>query len=142
VTQISPRHPRYRSLVRREGLAKAFREGIVVPEGLLAHGRGEAFDYLLGERSSPSALRAARIAADWLSRARHPVLSVNGNVAALATQEIAALKAALDLDFDPISDLRAGAGYRRVALKNLLRRFHIETALSGVKTRAVEYAAP
>jgi 4-phosphopantoate--beta-alanine ligase len=91
VTQISPRHPRYESLRRRAGLAEAFHSGVVVPEGLLAHGRGEAFDYLLGERTSPSARRAARIAANWARRARHPVLSVNGNVAALAAPEIAAL---------------------------------------------------
>ena len=54
---------------------------------------------------------------------------------------IAAGQAALDRDFEPISDMRAGAAYRRAALKNLLRRFHIETAGSGVTTRAVEYAA-
>jgi xanthine dehydrogenase small subunit len=55
---------------------------------------------------------------------------------------VAAGQAALDRDFEPISDLRAGAAYRRAALKNLLRRFHIETAGSGLKTRAVEYVAP
>ncbi|MCI4322741.1 MAG: phosphopantothenate/pantothenate synthetase [Thermoplasmata archaeon] len=91
MTQISPRHPRYASLRRRAGLAESFRSGLVVPEGLLAHGRGEAFDYLLGERTTASARRAARIAADWIRRARHPVLSVNGNVAALAAPEIAEL---------------------------------------------------
>jgi xanthine dehydrogenase small subunit len=55
---------------------------------------------------------------------------------------IAAGQAALDRDFEPISDLRASASYRRTALKNLLRRFHIETTGGGVRTRAVEYAAP
>jgi xanthine dehydrogenase small subunit len=55
---------------------------------------------------------------------------------------IAAGQEALDRDFAPISDMRAGAAYRRVALKNLLRRFYIETAGSGVKTRAVDYTAP
>jgi xanthine dehydrogenase small subunit len=54
---------------------------------------------------------------------------------------IAAGQAALDQDFEPISDMRASAAYRRAALKNLLRRFYIETSGSGVKTRAVEYAA-
>ena len=38
--------------------------------------------------------------------------------------------------------MRASAAYRLAALKNLLRRFHHETANSGVKTRAVDYTAP
>jgi 4-phosphopantoate--beta-alanine ligase len=95
MTRIARSHPRYRSLVTRAHLAEAARRGVVVPEGLIAHGRGEAFDYLLGERSTDSSLKAARIAAGWLSRAHHPVLSVNGNVAALAANEVAALARAL-----------------------------------------------
>ncbi len=91
MTRISPTHPRYRSLRVRAGLARALREGLVVPEGLIAQGRGEAFDYFLGERTIPSARRAERIAADWIRTARHPVLSVNGNVAALAAVEVARL---------------------------------------------------
>lgn len=91
MTRISPRHPRYRSLVTRAALADAARQGLVVPEGLIAHGRGEAFDYLLGERTTPSARRAIRIAAAWLQRARRPVISVNGNVAALASDRVARL---------------------------------------------------
>jgi len=89
--RISPRHPRYRSLKVRERLAEATRTGLVVPEGLIAHGRGEAFDYLLGERTSPSARRAERHAAEWIRAAHRPVVSVNGNVAALASSGIAAL---------------------------------------------------
>jgi 4-phosphopantoate---beta-alanine ligase len=93
--RLSPRHPRYPSLVVRARLADAARVGVVVPEGLIAHGRGEAFDYLFGERSSPSARRAARAAAQWLRAADRPVVSVNGNVAALAADRIARLQAAL-----------------------------------------------
>lgn len=93
--RLSPRHPRYRSLRVRERLAKAHRTGVVVPEGLIAHGRGEAFDYLLGERTSPSARRAERAAAEWLLAARRPVVSVNGNVAALAAPEVARLATAV-----------------------------------------------
>lgn len=91
---IPPDHPRYRSLVARERLADAARQGIVAPEGLAAHGRGEAFDYLIGERTSPGAQEAARIAAALLLNARHPVISVNGNTSALAAEEIAALQQA------------------------------------------------
>ncbi len=93
--RLSRRHPRYASLVVRAGLADAARRGVVVPEGLIAHGRGEAFDYLLGERTSPSARRAEALAARWLLAAKRPVISVNGNVAALAAREVAQLTRAV-----------------------------------------------
>ena len=89
---IPPDHPRYRSLVTREHLAECARSGVVSWEGLISHGRGEAFDYLLGEKTSDSARRAAQAAAALLRTARHPVISVNGNTAALAAREIALLQ--------------------------------------------------
>jgi 4-phosphopantoate--beta-alanine ligase len=95
MTSLSRKHPRYRSLLVRASLAQATRDGIMVPEGLIAHGRGEAFDYFLGERTIPSARRAERAAAAWLLAARRPVVSVNGNVAALAADGIAALARAV-----------------------------------------------
>ena len=87
-------HPRYQSLAVRERLARYAQEGIVTLEGLTAHGRGEAFDYLMGEETSPSALRAERVAAALLLSAEHPVISVNGNTAALAAGLIADLQEA------------------------------------------------
>jgi 4-phosphopantoate--beta-alanine ligase len=87
-------HPRYRSLLTRERLAECAKKGIVAWEGLTAHGRGEAFDYLIGERTTESALLAERTAAAMLLTARHPVISVNGNTAALAAGRIAALQKA------------------------------------------------
>lgn len=89
---IPPDHPRYRSLVTRERLARCARAGIVTMEGLTAHGRGEAFDYLIGERTTAGALLAEQTAAAMLLSARHPVISVNGNTAALAAREIAELQ--------------------------------------------------
>jgi len=87
-------HPRYLSLVARERIADCAREGIVALEGLTAHGRGEAFDYLIGERTTKSAAHAARIAAAMLLSAQRPVISVNGNTAALASREVAELQRA------------------------------------------------
>ena len=81
-------HPRYQSLLIRERLVAGVRAGITSQEGLIAHGRGEAFDYLLGERTIDSAIRASRAAVAMLLAAKHPVLSVNGNVAALVPGEI------------------------------------------------------
>jgi 4-phosphopantoate--beta-alanine ligase len=84
---IPSSHPRYHSLVLRERLADAMRKGIVHETGLIAHGRGEAFDYLLGECTIPQAQEAIEVAAYVLLHAHHPVISVNGNVAALVPDE-------------------------------------------------------
>lgn len=89
--RIPKSHPRYESLIRREELVRAWKAGIVVQEGLIAHGRGEAFDYLLGEETTAPALVAEKAAAAFLVRAKRPVISVNGNVAALASSEVARL---------------------------------------------------
>jgi 4-phosphopantoate--beta-alanine ligase len=87
-------HPRYRSLKAREQLARYAREGIVSLEGLTAHGRGEAFDYLMGERTLDSARKAEKIAAALLLTAEQPVISVNGNTAALAADQVRELQEA------------------------------------------------
>jgi 4-phosphopantoate--beta-alanine ligase len=55
---------------------------------MIAHGRGEAFDYLLGERTSDSARRATEQAAAVLRAATNPIISVNGNTAVLAGREL------------------------------------------------------
>ena len=46
---IPKSHPRVKSLLIRERLVDGFDKGLVAKEGLLAQGRGEAFDYLLGK---------------------------------------------------------------------------------------------
>jgi 4-phosphopantoate--beta-alanine ligase len=84
-------HPRRKSLLMREKLIEGYKGGLVCEEGLIAHGRGEAFDYLLGERTRGPAKKAIRAAAAALLLAKNPVISVNGNVAALAAESIAEL---------------------------------------------------
>ena len=64
---------------------------MVAKEGLLAHGRGEAFDYLIGEKTSKSAKEAIKAAAIMLKNAENSVISVNGNFAALCPKEIVQL---------------------------------------------------
>ncbi len=86
--KISKDHPRYRSLVTRERMAAMMEEGIVSTTGLIAHGRGEAFDYLLGEVTVPEADLAERAAAALLLSAERPVITINGNAAALAAKEL------------------------------------------------------
>lgn len=88
---IPSNHPRAKSLYIRELLVAGFRNGLVAPEGLIAYGRGEAFDYLLGERTTEVARDAAKAASSTLLLAKYPVISINGNVAALCAKEIVEL---------------------------------------------------
>ena len=67
----------------RERLAEMVERGLVTPTGLISHGRGEAFDYLMGERSPGPALSAEMVAAAYLLKAKNPVICINGNAAAL-----------------------------------------------------------
>jgi 4-phosphopantoate--beta-alanine ligase len=92
--KISEGHPRYRSLVTRERMAALAEAGIVSVTGLIAHGRGEAFDYLLGERTVPEAEAAEMAAAALIVLAERPVITVNGNAAALAAKELGELSRA------------------------------------------------
>jgi 4-phosphopantoate---beta-alanine ligase len=84
-------HPRAKSLYIREMLVNGFRRGLVVPEGLIAHGRGEAYDYLIGERTTKTAQRAINAAAAMLLLSSRPVISVNGNTAALCPNTVVEL---------------------------------------------------
>ena len=95
MTDIPKSHPRYASLVARERVANGVKKGFTSNQGLIAQGRGECFDYLLGERTTASAAAATQAAAALLLMAERPVLSVNGNVAALVPEEMVALAALL-----------------------------------------------
>ncbi len=88
-------HPRYQSITVRENLVEAVERMVVAPAGLIAHGRGEAFDYLCGEQTPPHSFEAIRAAAACLLHARHPVISVNGNFAALCAGDIVRLSRTL-----------------------------------------------
>lgn len=90
-TRIPANHPRAGSLVIRNMLVDGYKRGLVVSEGLIAHGRGEAFDYLLGEKTSNIAHIAIEAASSALMLARYPVISVNGNIAALCAKTVVEL---------------------------------------------------
>ncbi|WP_336000055.1 4-phosphopantoate--beta-alanine ligase [Halorientalis halophila] len=93
-------HPRYESLLTRHRIEAGVDRGITSRQGLIAQGRGEAYDYLLGERTTESADAAERAAAAHLLLAEHPVLSVNGNAAALVPGELVELAAATGADLE------------------------------------------
>ena len=84
-------HPRYASLVSREAVIRGFEDNVTAAAGLIAHGRGEAFDYLLGEETKDFAKKSIRAAAAAVLLAEHPVVSVNGNAAALVPEGLAEL---------------------------------------------------
>ena len=82
-------------MLRRHLIEAAAAEGLLAGSATTAHGRGEAYDYLLGERTTASAASATREAYARLRAAKHPVISVNGNTVALAGRDLLHLAASL-----------------------------------------------
>jgi len=72
-------------------MTRGVEKNVTAMAGLLAHGRGEAFDYILGEKTTAPGMRAITAAAATLLLAEYAVLSVNGNVAALCPKEFVKL---------------------------------------------------
>jgi len=93
--KIPKNHPRYQSLIIREKVTQAMKKGLVHETGLIAHGRGETFDYLIGEKTIPVAEKAEKVAAAVLLLAKNPVISINGNVASLSAKECISLSQAI-----------------------------------------------
>ncbi len=89
--EIPKSHPRYTSLMTRKKISDAMKKGFVHETGLIAHGRGEAFDYLIGEKTLFFADEACKVAAASLLVAKDPIISVNGNVVALTGKECVVL---------------------------------------------------
>ena len=85
---IPKTHPRYESLLLRDKIVKASEKGYLADSAMIAHGRGEAFDYLIGEKTTYPAKRAMYVAVAKLLLSDNPVISVNGNATALAIDEI------------------------------------------------------
>jgi 4-phosphopantoate--beta-alanine ligase len=92
---IPKSHPRYKSLRTRDKIVDGVKRNITSIHGLIAHGRGEAFDYLIGEKTTAKARKQIKKAAKLLLKAKNPVISVNGNVAALCAREIVQLSKAI-----------------------------------------------
>ena len=84
MARIPDSHPRKKSLESRQKIVDGSSMGLLADSAMIAHGRGEAFDYLLGERTTEPARAAIRESAARLRNARRPVISVNGNTVVLA----------------------------------------------------------
>jgi 4-phosphopantoate--beta-alanine ligase len=117
-------------------LLEHFRTGIVAEAGLFAHGRGEAFDYLLGERTTQAASRAIEAAAAALLTAKHPIISVNGNTAALATEDVAQLTKVVGARIEV--NLFYRSLNRELAIRKLLERAGADHVLGVGESASVK----
>ena len=133
---IPDSHPRAKSLRERHKIIKGMKNLVVAKAGLIAHGRGEAFDYILGEKTNPPAINAMNAAVSMLMLAKHPIISVNGNTAALVSKELVKLSKILN------SKLEINLFYRRErrieAIKNKLVEAGAEEILGINETEMVE----
>lgn len=127
--KVPPDHPRVESLHIREKLVENHEIDVVATAGLIAHGRGEAFDYLLGEKTTETALKAIKAAAAALILAAKPVISVNGNVAALVPRDIVQLAQVADAKME--INLFYRSLKRELAIKNLLKKAGAEEVLGA-----------
>ena len=111
-------HPRYLSLKTRDKIVDGVKKGITSTHGLIAHGRGEAFDYLLGEKTTKAAKKSIDSAAALLLMAKNPVISVNGNAAALVPKELFQLSKILDAPLE--INIFHPSKKREIKIKNYL----------------------
>ena len=95
MVEIPDSHPRKKSLLSRQKMVEGSFKGLLADSAMIAHGRGEAFDYLLGEKTTKSAHAAIRESAARLGEANNPVISVNGNTVLLAGEEALRVAAVL-----------------------------------------------
>ena len=61
MTNIPDSHPRKSSLLSRLKMVDGAKRGLLADSAMIAHGRGEAYDYLLGEKTTASALSLIHI---------------------------------------------------------------------------------
>lgn len=121
----------------RERIVRGVERGITSPHGLIAHGRGEAFDYLLGEKTHPFATAAIAAGCALLRAAEHPVISVNGNVCALAAEEIVALAKASGAQLEV--NIFHTSPEREQAIRGALLEAGAEEVLMPSRTHALEH---
>lgn len=120
-------HPRYESLLYREKIVEAHKNGILADSGMIAHGRGETYDYLIGEKTTDNSLNTIEVASCYFLTCKHPVLSVNGNTTALVAEDVARLADILDIPVEinlyyrtPERIKNIEAVYKNLGVKELL----------------------
>ena len=137
MSDVPKTHPRYLSLSLRDTIVAGVEQGITSIHGLIAHGRGEAFDYLIGETTHPFATEAIHAAAAMLCLAEHPVISVNGNVAALVPDGLVELGWVLNAPLE-VNIFHTETGREQRIREHLLKhkaRLETSPARMGVDAR-------
>jgi len=124
--EIPKSHPRSRSLKERHRIVEAMKQGYLADAGLIAHGRGEAFDYLLGEKTIPEAELAEKTGIAMLLQAEKPVISVNGNTVALAAKETVELARILN------AKIEINLFYRTAEREGIIEGILAENGAEGV----------
>jgi 4-phosphopantoate--beta-alanine ligase len=130
-------HPRYASLNVRDTIVDGVLKGITSLHGLTAHGRGEAFDYLIGEKTNKFAKTAIRAAAIQLLLAKHPVISVNGNVTALVVKELIQLANLLSAPLEV--NLFHASKKREIAIRDHLLKYGAKNVLMPSKNHTISH---
>ena len=137
MSDVPKTHPRYLSLTLRDKIVDGVEKGITSIHGLIAHGRGEAFDYLIDETTQPFAIRAIRAAAAMLFLAEHPVISVNGNVAALVPEDLIKLGQLLNAPLEV--NIFHTESQREQKIKEHLLRYGVKEVLMPSKDIQLSY---
>jgi 4-phosphopantoate--beta-alanine ligase len=125
--------------VLRDKLVDGYEKGITSAHGLIAHGRGEAFDYILGEQTSENALNATNVACAYLLTARYPILSVNGNTVALVSEEIAELCALTGIPVEVNLFHRSEERTKRIT--DHLHAYGVANVLTGIEIVKLDHIA-
>jgi 4-phosphopantoate--beta-alanine ligase len=121
MSEIPEDHPRADSLKVRHKVIEGFEGDVVATAGLFAHGRGEAFDYIIGEKTHSQAIEAIKAALALIKLADRPIFSINGNIAALSPAEIVKFSELSGMDLE--INLFYRTEKRENAIANHLRKF-------------------
>lgn len=130
-------HPRYKSLKTRDLIIKGIENNITSIHGLIAHGRGEAFDYLTGEKTNKFAKKSIEAAASLLLLSKHPVISVNGNTAALVPRELVQLSRWVNAHLE--INLFHSSKKRELKIKNHLEKHGAKNILLPDKRHKIKF---
>jgi 4-phosphopantoate--beta-alanine ligase len=133
---VDDKHPRAVSLKIRDQMVWGVEHGITSTHGLIAQGRGEAFDYLIGEQTQDFAKEAIEASCAALLLAKYPVLSVNGNSAALTGKEYIELAKLLDCPIEV--NLFHRTHKREKAIQDYLKRLGAKMIVGVGKDASVE----
>jgi len=130
-------HPRYKSLKNRDLIVSGIRKGVTSIHGLIAHGRGEAFDYLIGEKTNKFAEKSIEAAAALLLNAKHPVISVNGNTSVLIPRDLVQLSILINAPLE--INIFHSSRKREIKIKHHLEKHGAKNILMPDKSHKIKF---